>query len=233
MRRCRVPPATRAGTRAAPDVGRRGFSREDRPEATGAERRREVAQHADDVPPPARAGAGADKIEGRELRRRDAVPARRRVDQLEGRPRDVAVDDELDPTSADHDLPALVRHDDLHDLGCLRGRAVVGGRGQEADVVREPEVRHHRVEEQAPGRRADSAVLERNDDVEAAHRRDDEARGLGPGEGGCRARCGQGGLLSARLRGRERVLPTSGQSEQPGSQVAHMLDHTLFVRLCI
>ena len=65
---------------------------------------------------------------------------------------------------------------------------MVGGSGQEADVVRETEVRHHRVKKDTPGRCANSAILEGDDDVEPADGRDNQARRLSPRESSIRAR---------------------------------------------
>ncbi len=105
----------------------------------------------------------------------------------------------------------------------------MGGCGQKADVVRESEVGHHRVKEDAPGRCADTTIFEGDDDVEAANGRDNQARRLRPRKSSGRARSADGRLPAASLPGRERVLATAGQTEEPVPQVAHTLTHTFFV----
>ena len=196
-------------------------------------RGREVTQNGHYVPPSSGTRAVANEIEGGELRRRHAVATRRRVDKFDRCVSHVAPDDELDPASANIDGPPRSWHNDLRDLGRLRGSAMEGGRGQKADVIGEAEVGHHWVKEDTPGRCAKSAILQRDDDVETADGRDNQTRRFRSRERRIRARGAHARLPYSSLFGRERVPAQSGQPKHPVPQVAHMQDHTLDVCFCI
>ena len=96
------------------------------------------------------------------------------------------------------DRPPRAGGHHLDDLRRLARGAVDRGGGEEAHVVRQAEVGHQRVEEQAPGRRAGAAVLEWEHDVEPAHRRCDEVVGLRTTQG---RRDGGLGCAAAARRG--------------------------------
>lgn len=144
----------------------------------------------------------ADKIDRSRLNGRDQECAARSIETLDRYVGDAPTSEEAHPHSTARYRPTVLGQGDLEFLRTVMGRAVVLGGGQECSIIGEPQMLQKRRNELIGREAAETPVLGRYDNVEAAGRachvpflcqptqRESRSGGRHT-EGGLKLRCGE------------------------------------------